>query len=469
MESKSLFTRMLMSILMLIGFYTLAFVVILALIITPIILSYGGSIGIAAFCFVTFYLGVIVIIFSIIPRRMKIKGRGVRLLREEQPLLFNEIEDIASSLGQNVPDDVFVNFELNASVTQTSGFFGFKSKRIMIIGLPLLQALTISKFRAVIAHEFGHYYSGDTKLLPILHQVNSVIGRTIKNLGIYNSRLLIPFAAYANLVLRITNKTSRLQEYIADRIAAKISGYKNLEDALKIVESYHFALVSYKDFINHLLKSFYYTELSYGFGEFLKYPKIRALIPEMLNRSMEDKIINCKYDTHPPLCKRIEAIQGITSNELNNDTLAISLISDIKKVEEGVLKNEVETGQFKEFRYVLWDELLVKALIPIWMKVFEQYANSIKNITFKELADFKNMNFRNDFITRLAECHGKELYEKEAISLSKHTLGVFITLALLNEDWELEIYPGSDVIFKTQSMEIKPFEFYDQITGNSLS
>ncbi|MDP4183046.1 MAG: hypothetical protein Q8942_18410, partial [Bacillota bacterium] len=48
---------------------------------------------------------------------------------------------------------------------------------------------------------------------------------------------------------------------------------------------------------------------------------------------------------------------------LNNDTLAISLISDIKKVEEGVLKNEVETGQFKELRYVLWDELLVKALV----------------------------------------------------------------------------------------------------------
>jgi hypothetical protein len=184
---------------------------------------------------------------------------------------------------------------------------------------------------------------------------------------------------------------------------------------------------------------------------------------------MEEKIINCEYETHPPLYKRIEAIQGITSNESNNDVLAISLISDIKKVEAELLKNKVENGQFKECKYVHWNELLFKALIPMWMKVFKQYANTIKNITFKELADFKSANFRTDFIIRLAECHGEELYEKEAINLSKNIIGVFITLVLLKEGWELEIYPGSDMIFKKLGVEINPFGFYDKITGTSFS
>ena len=53
----------------------------------------------------------------------------------------------------------------------------------MGIGLPLLQALTSSQFRAVIAHEFGHYAGGDLKLGGWIYKTRGAMGRTIKNLA----------------------------------------------------------------------------------------------------------------------------------------------------------------------------------------------------------------------------------------------------------------------------------------------
>jgi len=44
---------------------------------------------------------------------------------------------------------------------------GFGSRRVMGLGLPLLQILTVAQFRAVLPHEFGHYYGADTRQDPV--------------------------------------------------------------------------------------------------------------------------------------------------------------------------------------------------------------------------------------------------------------------------------------------------------------
>ena len=49
----------------------------------------------------------------------------------------------------------------------------------MIVGLPLLHLVSERGLRAVIAHEFGHYAGGDTKLGPWIHRTRAAIGRTI--------------------------------------------------------------------------------------------------------------------------------------------------------------------------------------------------------------------------------------------------------------------------------------------------
>jgi Zn-dependent protease with chaperone function len=59
---------------------------------------------------------------------------------------------------------------------------------VMGLGLPLLQTLTVSQFRAVMAHEFGHYYGGDTKLGPWVYKTRAAIVRTLLGISQHSQR-----------------------------------------------------------------------------------------------------------------------------------------------------------------------------------------------------------------------------------------------------------------------------------------
>src|SRR5260370_42627074 len=94
----------------------------------------------------------------------------------------------------------------------------------MGLGLPLMQILSVTQLRAVLAHEFGHYYGGDTRLGPLVYNMRGSIGRTIYNLARQNSFLYKPFAWYGSGALRLTQGGSRQQEHAADELAARTVG-----------------------------------------------------------------------------------------------------------------------------------------------------------------------------------------------------------------------------------------------------
>jgi Zn-dependent protease with chaperone function len=59
---------------------------------------------------------------------------------------------------------------------------GYGCRRVMGLGLPLLSILTIAQFRAVLAHEFAHYYEGDTGLGPWVFKTQLAIIRIFRTL-----------------------------------------------------------------------------------------------------------------------------------------------------------------------------------------------------------------------------------------------------------------------------------------------
>ena len=50
---------------------------------------------------------------------------------------------------------------------------GFGSRRVMGLGLSLMQILTVSELRAVVAHEFGHFHGGDVAIGPWIHKTSA--------------------------------------------------------------------------------------------------------------------------------------------------------------------------------------------------------------------------------------------------------------------------------------------------------
>jgi heat shock protein HtpX len=82
-----------------------------------------------------------------------------------------------------MPKEVYLIAEVNAWVAQRGGILGVGSRRVVGLGLPLMRILSVAQLRAVLAHEFGHYYGGDTRLGPLVYSMRSAIGRTFYNLA----------------------------------------------------------------------------------------------------------------------------------------------------------------------------------------------------------------------------------------------------------------------------------------------
>ena len=99
---------------------------------------------------------------------MQIKAAIFR--KPHEPLTVETIE-----LDEPMPREVYLIGDVNAFVADRGGFMGFGSRRVMGLGLPLLSILSVSQFRAVLAHEFAHYYGGDTSLGPWVYKTQTAI------------------------------------------------------------------------------------------------------------------------------------------------------------------------------------------------------------------------------------------------------------------------------------------------------
>lgn len=189
-DSQSLARRAAFAVLLTLGFYLLALAMSALLLFIPYAeWHYGGRIHARLLLFCV--LGAGVILWSIIPRLDRFTAPGPLLLPDEQPELFKMLHGVASEMGQVMPAEVYAISEMNAWVMDRGGIMGFGSRRVMGLGLSLLQVLKVSQARGVIVHEFGHFYGGDTKLGPWIYRTRSAIIRTREVDGVRFARLQV--------------------------------------------------------------------------------------------------------------------------------------------------------------------------------------------------------------------------------------------------------------------------------------
>ena len=79
----------------------------------------------------------------------------------------------------------------------------------MGLGLTLMESRTVPQFKAVVAHEFGHYANDDLKFGAWIYRTREAMGRTLARLDGYSEVLHGLFVGYANLFIRITQAISR--------------------------------------------------------------------------------------------------------------------------------------------------------------------------------------------------------------------------------------------------------------------
>ena len=334
-EHPSLWWRLILAMVLKAGFYVLALGIAGALLYLPYAeYTYGRMLHLklALLCL----LGAGGILWAVLPRFDRFQLPGPLLKPEQHPRLFQEISGVAGAVDQPMPVEVYLVPEVNAWVTNRGGVMGLGSRRVMGLGLPLLQVLSVSELRAVIVHEFGHYHGGDTALAPWVYKTRSAIGRTLEQLG--GSLLQKPFVWYAKLFLRLTNAVARKQEYAADALAAEVVGPGPMITGLKKLFPAGLAFESYwGSELEPLLSYGFRPPLSEGFQAFLHAPEVSSGMQEALTQEMEQSDTN-PYDTHPSLKDRIAFLEKLPAQTMPvDDQPALALIDNVAVLERELL------------------------------------------------------------------------------------------------------------------------------------
>ncbi|HVH18197.1 MAG TPA: M48 family metalloprotease [Myxococcota bacterium] len=162
---------------------------------------------------------------------------GIVLESAAYPELFGRIEEIRTRVGAPRAHVVLLTDEFNAGVTQVPrlGVFGWQ-KNYLLLGLPLLRALSLEQFDAVLAHEFGHLSGSHGRLGGWIYRARTTWARiheTMEREKHWASFVFLPFMRwYASYFQAYSFVLARAQEYEADRAGAEASSPRAMADAL---------------------------------------------------------------------------------------------------------------------------------------------------------------------------------------------------------------------------------------------
>jgi heat shock protein HtpX len=462
MTSRFLALRAFIAVLLVIGFYALALGIAGGLLwLMWYDLTAANTDGrLVVFCAAIAGM----ILWSIFPRPDRYEVPGPRLTREEQPELFAVIEDVARATEQPMPAEVYLGREVNAGVLQVGGLLGFGSRRVLEVGLPLMQALPLSQFRAVLAHEFGHYHGGDTKLSPLVYRTRDVIGRTIQTLGDEDGVVHKPFVWYGNFFMRVTQAISRAQELAADRLSARVAGAKSAAAALIAVEGASAAHQSYWDSeVIPLLASGYRPPLASGFARFTSAAPVESQVSKIVERSLQAGEKNA-YDSHPPLRERVQALGELPSTEIDPaEERASALLRDLPRLEEALVATMLVESFAATVKPVTWEDAGILVYLPSWHKRAEKHAHVLRELTplalpavAKSLIDFSGR-------LKLTAEDGEQTAAASVI------VGGALAARLHDLGWTCDAMPGRPVAFTRDGKTIEPFTVMPRLRAGELS
>ena len=154
---------------------------------------------------------------------------GFEVSAKDAPRLFALLEEIRQQTKARPFSHVYLNTELNAGVVYLPTLMGLlPGETNLIIGLPLLAALTLDETKSILAHETGHLLRGHGSFGAWVFR-NRVLWI---GLGLYLNRIggLLSgpacafFRWYVPLLSAYSLVSSREFEYQADQLSAQVAG-----------------------------------------------------------------------------------------------------------------------------------------------------------------------------------------------------------------------------------------------------
>ncbi|EAQ00012.1 hypothetical protein JNB_07574 [Janibacter sp. HTCC2649] len=262
--------------------------------------SHGFAGAKLLFVVVPFAYAVVVALRQVLSARPE-PAVGHEITRSEHPRLWAAADGAASGVGTGPADRLVVVPDVNAAVTQAAG------RRELLLGLPLLATLTTGELRSVLAHEFGHFGAGHTRLTALTWRAHALMHEVAQRT---EGAMGWVMRGYAKLAGRLTAASSRDQEWEADAYAARLTDPATAASALRRVVDADLGMSVY------LQSHFALTGPAAR-----RAPIAQGLIKTMSARSVlidsaATDVLNSDStgdwsDTHPPIRARIAAFEAM--------------------------------------------------------------------------------------------------------------------------------------------------------------
>ena len=444
-----------------------------------ITLALGVGLGSLGFFILAF-------LFKFLFKKHKIdRSHLTEITAESEPKLFRFIETIVQEVGTDFPKKIYVSADVNASVFYDSSFWSmfFPVKKNLQIGLGLVNGISEQEFKAILAHEFGHFSQRSMKVGSYVYYVNQVIFNMLYDNDSFDKMIQkwANISNYFSIFLMISVKIisgiqwvlkkmyefinvaylalSREMEFHADELAANVAGITPLQESLLRMDlvdaSYNKVLQFYGEKIGNNFKSKNIYEEQVFVMDYLakegqlqfknSLPLVTYLDMSKFNKSK--LVIENQWASHPSVEDRCANLDRVSIHkEVENNALAKYIFQDFEKIQEKI------TNQL--FSHVDNDQTFESVAITDFKQEFVQKQQEESfHAMYNGYYDNKNSTyFDTEKVATTDILPGLELlFDKEKVDL------VYDCIAILND--EQTIQNIADGLIKLKSFDYDGHKF----------
>lgn len=175
--------------------------------------------------------------------RTKVEDPGRALSEAEAPQLWALVREVAAEINTRPVNEIRITHGTDLAVYERGGTrvkMRDNADRILIVGVAVLNGFSQNAFRAVLAHEYGHFSNRDTAGGDVALRVNLDIIRLAEAMALSGTATVYNIAfqflrVYHFIFRRITHGATRLQEILADRVAVHQYGADAFREGLSHV------------------------------------------------------------------------------------------------------------------------------------------------------------------------------------------------------------------------------------------
>jgi hypothetical protein len=184
---------------------------------------------------------------------------GVVLARQQAPAMFQLVEETSAHYGCPGPDRIVITDEYQLDIVNTPvSILPFWSTRSLLVGLPLLQCLSTTRFQCILARRLGQRSRRSNRLLNWLYTLRSTWPRYREMFAGADPGYVVVralFSIYAPVYTVLSTAAARLDELQADSYAMELFSDEDVLDAITTdVVSRLFLRERYWPAINKLLE-----------------------------------------------------------------------------------------------------------------------------------------------------------------------------------------------------------------------